>query len=125
MTDKDIHIMTPTEETTKQPVDNYSLLFPKFFTPTIEDKDGGKVITWNLKKGPKSITGWVCLESPKKGWRNKPIMPINQFSITHANLDKIHEFMDKYIMYDEESHQKIKQYFISESIRLTKDGGED
>lgn len=123
MTDKDIHNETPTEGTTKTTDDNYSLLFPKFFTPIIEDKDGGKVITWNLKKGPKNITGWVYLESPKKGWRNKPIMPINQFSITHANLDKIHEFMDKYIMYDEESHQKIKQYFITESIRLTKDGG--
>ena len=108
---------------TKQPVDNYSLLFPKFFTPTIEDKDGGKVITWNLKKGPEYVQGWVYLEVPKKQWLRKPIMSGGHYTITHSNLDKIHEFMDKYIMYDEDSHLKIKNYFIKESIRLVQDGG--
>ena len=45
MTDKDIHNETPTEETTKTTDDNYSLLFPKFFSPTKEKKNGEKVIT--------------------------------------------------------------------------------
>lgn len=108
---------------TKQPVDNYSLLFPKFFTPTITDENGGKVITWNLKKGPEYVQGWVYLEVPKKQWFRKPIMSGGHYTITHSNLDKIHEFMDKYIMYDEDSHLKIKNYFIKESIRLVQDGG--
>ena len=108
---------------TKQPVDNYSLLFPKFFTPTIVDENGGKVITWNLKKGPEYVQGWVYLEVPKKKWLRKPIMSGGHYTITHSNLDKIHEFMDKYIMYDEDSHLKIKNYFIRESIRLVQDGG--
>ena len=108
---------------TKQPVDNYSLLFPKFFTPTIIDENGGKVITWNLKKGPEYVQGWVYLEVPKKQWLRKPIMSGGHYTITHSNLDKIHEFMDKYIMYDEDSHLKIKNYFIKESIRLVQDGG--
>ena len=108
---------------TKQPVDNYSLLFPKFFTPTITDENGGKVITWNLKKGPEYVQGWVYLEVPKKKWLRKPIMSGGHYTITHSNLDKIHEFMDKYIMYDEDSHLKIKNYFIKESIRLVQDGG--
>ena len=108
---------------TKQPVDNYSLLFPKFFTPTIIDENGGKVITWNLKKGPEYVQGWVYLEVPKKQWLRKPIMSGGHYTITHSNLDKIHEFMDKYIMYDEDSHLKIKNYFIRESIRLVQDGG--
>ena len=108
---------------TKQPVDNYSLLFPKFFTPTITDENGGKVITWNLKKGPEYVQGWVYLEVPKKKWLRKPIMSGGHYTITHSNLDKIHEFMDKYIMYDEDSHLKIKNYFIRESIRLVQDGG--
>ena len=108
---------------TKQPVDNYSLLFPKFFTPTIIDENGGKVITWNLKKGPEYVQGWVYLEVPKKQWLRKPVMSGGHYTITHSNLDKIHEFMDKYIMYDEDSHLKIKNYFIRESIRLVQDGG--
>ena len=108
---------------TKQPVDNYSLLFPKFFTPTITDENGGKVITWNLKKGPEYVQGWVYLEVPKKQWLRKPVMSGGHYTITHSNLDKIHEFMDKYIMYDEDSHLKIKNYFIKESIRLVHDGG--
>lgn len=108
---------------TKQPVDNYSLLFPKFFTPTITDENGGKVITWNLKKGPEYVQGWVYLEVPKKKWLRKPVMSGGHYTITHSNLDKIHEFMDKYIMYDEDSHLKIKNYFIKESIRLVQDGG--
>ena len=108
---------------TKQPVDNYSLLFPKFFTPTITDENGGKVITWNLKKGPEHVQGWVYLEVPKKQWFRKPVMSGGHYTITHSNLDKIHEFMDKYIMYDEDSHLKIKNYFIKESIRLVQDGG--
>ena len=123
MTDKDIHNETPTEETTKTTDDNYSLLFPKFFSPIIEDKDGGKVITWNLKKGPKNITGWVYLESPKKGWRNKPIMPHNVYTMTSSNLDRIHEFMDKYIKYTEDSPTKVRQYFVNTSRELLKDGG--
>ena len=123
MTDKDIHNLPPSQEPQKTTDDNYSLLFPKFFTPTIEDYHGGKIITWNLKKGPKNVTGWVYLESPKKEWINKPIMPINQYTITNASLDKIHEFMDKYIMYKEDSYAKIKEYFIKESMRLVKDGG--
>lgn len=121
MTEEDIHILPPSEETTKQPVDNYSLLFPKFFFPHIEDRDGGKMITWSLKNG--RVHGWVFLETPKKGWKNKPIMPINQYTITHSNLDKIHEFMEHVIRYDENSHTKIRQFFISESLRLLKDGG--
>jgi len=31
--------------------------------------------------------------------------------------------MDKYISYGEDSHTKIKQYFLNETIRLLKDGG--
>lgn len=123
MTEEDIHNFSPSEETTKQPVDNYGLLFPKFFTPTITDEKGGKVITWNLIKGPKSITGWVYLRPPKMGWINKPIMPTNHYTITHVNLNRIHEFMKKYLIYDTDSHTKIRQYFINESMRLIKDGG--
>jgi hypothetical protein len=123
MTDKDIHIMTQLSEPSKTTDDNYGLLFPKFFTPTIEDKDGGKVITWRLIKGPEYIQGWVYAETPKKKWLRKPIMSGGHYTVNHSNLDRIHEFMDKYITYGEESHTKIKQYFLNETIRLLKDGG--
>ena len=124
MTDKDIHTDPQPDEPTKQSDDNYGLLFPKLFTPTIEDtEDGGKIITWSLRKGPKSVQGWVYLQLPKKGWRNKPIMPINTYSITSSNLDKIHEFMDKYIIYKEDSPTKVRQYFVNASRELLKGGG--
>ena len=123
MTDKDIHNDTPSDKPTKQSDDNYYLLFPDFFTPTIEDKDGGKLITWKLIRGPKDVQGWVFLQPPKVGWKNKPIMPINTYSITMSNLDKIHEFMDKYIKYTEDSPTKVRQYFVNLSKELLKGGG--
>ena len=124
MTDKVIHTDPQPDEPTKQSDDNYGLLFPKLFTPTIEDtEDGGKIITWSLRKGPKSVQGWVYLQLPKKGWRNKPIMPLNTYSITSSNLDKIHEFMDKYIIYKEDSPTKVRQYFVNLSRELLKGGG--
>lgn len=123
MTDKDIHIIPHTEETTKQPVDNYGLLFPIFFTPTVEDRDGGKLITWDLLNGPKSITGWVHLETPKKKWLRKPIISGGHYTITCSNLDKIHEFMGEFIQYDEDSPTKIREFFVKESLRVIQDGG--
>ena len=51
MTDKESHNDTPTEKPTKISDDNYGLLFPDLFTPTIEDKDGGKWETQNPVKG--------------------------------------------------------------------------
>ena len=123
MTDKVIHTDPHSNEPTKITDDNYHLLFPMFFTPTVEDKDGGKLITWRLKKGPSYVQGWVHLQSPKKGWTNKPIMPHNVFTMTSSNLDKIHEFMDKYIKYTEDSPTKVRQYFVNVSRERLKDGG--
>ena len=123
MTEEVFHNDTPSDKPTKQSDDNYYLLFPDFFTPTIEDEDGGKLITWKLIRGPKDVQGWVFLQPPKVGWKNKPIMPINTYSITMSNLDKIHEFMDKYIKYTEDSPTKVRQYFVNLSKELLKGGG--
>ena len=121
MTEEVFHNDTPTEKPTKISDDNYGLLFPDFFTPTVEDKDGGKLITWKLING--DVQGWVFLKPPKVGWKNKPIVPINAYTITMSNLDKIHEFMDKYIMYTEDSPTKVRQYFVNLSRELLQDGG--
>jgi len=124
MTDKVIHTDPQHNEPTKQSDDNYYLLFPKFFTPIIEDTEGGgKLITWKLKKGPSYVQGWVHLESPKKSWSRKPIMP-HTYTMSSSNLDRIHEFMDKYIKYTEDSPTKVRQYFVNASRELIKDGGE-
>jgi hypothetical protein len=123
MNNEDTQNNTPSDKPTKQSDDNYYLLFPKFFTPTIEDKDGGKLITWKLKKGPSYVQGWVHLQPPKKTWLRKPIMPMNSYTMTSSNLTLIHEFMDKYIKYTEDSPTKVRQYFVNMSRELLKNGG--
>ena len=125
MTDKDIHNNPQANGPTKITDDNYHLLFPMFFTPTIEDtEDGGKLITWKLKMGPKHVQGWVHLIPPKKSWSRKPIMPMNTYSMSSSNLTKIHEFMDKYVHYTEDTPTKVRQYFVNASWELVKGGGE-
>ncbi len=94
MNNEDIHNNPPSNGITKITDDNYHLLFPKFFTPIIEDtEDGGKLITWKLKKGPSYVQGWVHLQPPKTSWSRKPIMPMNTYTMSSSNLTKIHEFM--------------------------------
>ena len=119
MTEKDIHISGSTNDQYKIGDHNYDLLFHKFFTHIIEHKDGGVTITWKLKKGPSHVQGWVYLEQPKKGWKRKPIMT-NHYTLTNTNLNRIHEFMDKYIIYKSDSHERVKRFFLNESIRLVK-----
>jgi hypothetical protein len=124
MNNEDIHNNPPSNGITKITDDNYHLLFPKFFTPIIEDtEDGGKLITWKLKKGPSYVQGWVHLQPPKKSWSRKPIMPMNTYTMSSSNLTKIHEFMDKYIHYTEDSPTKVRQYFVNMSRELVKNGG--
>ena len=96
----------------------YGELFHKFFTHTINETSEGFKVTWTAITNKNHIQGWILLCPIKKVWKRKPIMGSGGFQIVDSGLNPIHEFMEKYIIYGEESPLVIRKFFIDLSMEL-------
>lgn len=118
MTDVDNSFFGNPNDVDKFDHHKYGELFHRFFTHTISETSEGLKVTWTAITKKNNIQGWILLQPIKKVWKRKPIMGSGGFQIVDSKLNPIHEFMEKYIIYGEESPLVIRKFFIDLSMEL-------
>lgn len=99
----------------------YGELFHRFFKHKITESSEGLKVTWRLITKKHELEGWILLQPVKRTWKRKPIMGSGGFQIIDSKLNPIHEFMDKYIIYEESSPLIIRKFFIDEAMKLMRE----